>query len=228
MKRYWDKTEKERSAMTAEQLEGFIEVELMEAGVLRPRTLALEELESANLGEKITKYGVKFAGKFSREEGKYYFDTLEQAQKFIALNPMAEDYDYNIGREMHYLIPMTEMGIEIKEFYRHENIIRASSILKKNEETRKRNEELRKEYEKSCTAVRQATENLWADWYKCTGLADEYQEIKDTYDKYLAMADGNPTTAMRFLGKAYDAMKIKEAFQWFEIDTQEVGVASND
>lgn len=222
MDRYWDKTKKERAAMTSEQVESFLDVELMEAGVIKPSPLALEEEHVIDLGEEVTKYGVEYGGRWSKDEGTYYFDTAEQAQSFIKLNPMISDCDYSIGSEYRYLKPITEISITTKEFYPAETITREASQLTRNKEVREKNEAAKTEFNKLNKAVKSAVDGIWNDWYECQNLATKHQDIKDTHENYLKLSDENPTVALKFLNKAFSAMEIIEAFEWFDMPTAEL------
>lgn len=215
MNRYWDKTEKERSELTRDQVEAFLTVELMEKGVVRVDPPKIEDLPDVDVEKKVV-YRVGYDWRYS---GKEYFDVVfsdaESAQRLAELKPMKCDYDYNIGSQWKYAVPCGGLCVESTELYEHSSVLNVKSTLARRAEISKANESALSEYRTAAKAVDDAVAGVWADYYSCVKRSAKLTKIRDTFTEYLGMCDGNEAMARQFLLKAFSASDVTDAEAWF-------------
>lgn len=217
MKTYHDYSEKERAAMTEEQVKALIAVQMMVDGIEVPKAPTLEELEEVKVGEKQNVFSIQGRSKYgSPEHCGFCFDTLEQAQAFIALNPCKRDYDYETGSEYQYASRLCELSVATEQLYRQADVARVASILKQNKARAERNSRLTAAHVKACEASQRASDGIWSDWYECRRTEEAHKNVLATLNEYIRLAEGEVHTAYKFLGKRFSADAIEEAKQWLE------------
>lgn len=213
MQRYWDKTEQERAAMTREQVQAYLDVELMEQGVAKVDPPQLQEVVAVDL-EKVIYFQVSYKGEYGDTDTDILFETVEQARQFIELCPLKRDSRYEYGWDHKYAIPMREMTIKKVELPSEIAVANMASILKRNKAAEEANTKARNAYNKAIKAVEEATAGVWNDWEYCREKERQAAKIYATLDEYIRLCDGNRETALRFLGKLFSADEIAEAAAW--------------
>src|SRR5579859_586132 len=108
MKTYWDLSEKERAALSREDVERYIDAELMMKGVLKVTPLMLEPLPSAP--EPTTTY-------YQVSTGSVYtldplFRTAADAEAFLAMRPCREGREWCTGASIKFVDPLREPEIK--------------------------------------------------------------------------------------------------------------------
>ena len=204
MKTYWDYTEKERSEMSESEVSSMLDVELMSKGVLKVASPIIREIASVD-----TQFVIYF------DCGGVIFKDIEQAEQFLKLNPMRENYDYNVGYDYKYAKPV-EAEIKQVRLFNLSDLTNLKSILIKNNESRKHNETVREEYDKAIKKVNEVTNGVWEDWYSQKKTLEYHKKLKDTEAEYLNLTGGDAALALVFLNKVYSQSEIDEANAWFE------------
>ena len=216
MNRYWDRTEKERAEMTREQVQSFIDVELMEKGVLKVEPPQLQPFEEVVL-PKATYYEVYRKGQYGVQGSSVLFLTPEKAQAFIDLGPLWEDSNWNYA-DKHFAQAGRELSIRSTELPCETDVVNAGSALKRNETIEKNNKELQEGYSNQLKAVEDAASGVWDDWQECQQKAREHKRIIDTRAEYLRLCGNNAMLADTFLAKAFTEDQVKAAKAWFGIE----------
>lgn len=218
MKTYWDYSERERSELTNEQVESLLTVELMEKGVVRVDHPVLEPVDDVELSKE--KYFSVLADAQWRDEAfDCLFDTIEQAEAFIALKPRKKNHDYSLGAKYDTCQVATGLKIAPVQLCRPEDVANVAIRLKNAASVKKANETALSEYNEKIKKVNEATQGVWDDFRRCRNLSRDHKKILDTFAEYVATCDGDETTAMKFLLKAYDSIAIRDAFEWFGKET---------
>lgn len=216
--RYWDLTEKERAALTEENLKKFIDFELMEKGVVKVTVPILAEEEMIQLNKRMF---FSVTGQNTREYGSTdfgaLFEKIEDAQAFAALRPMKKEYEYSVGSEYYFAKPYDNYSINQVEIYTESEVMANKAILDRNAEIRKQNEAERKRTKEEVKAMKDATHGLYEDLYACKRKASRCQTIIDTFNSYLLLTNGDEQIAARFLSRAYSVEDIEEARRWFGV-----------
>lgn len=217
MKTYWDYTEQERSLLTEEQVAALLNLELMSKGVVRPMPPALQPIVTPeSLGGKRQCFAVSGKSKYGTDEVfPLAFSSADDVQKFMALNPVKIDYDYEVGTEYKYAMPLSDASISVCELYPYETINAAKVELKRNKAAADSNRKLQEAYEKACKDVDLATSGVWEDWNRCRNERAQMERIVSTFNDYAKLTNGDQFMALGFLEKAYSRDNISNACEWF-------------
>lgn len=208
MQRYWDYSEKERAAMTEEQVEQLLGYELMERGVLKVDPPAIQTMLPVDMPKRRV---------FSLAETDQYgnakpigisFDTIGQAEACLAAVPMMRVHEWNV--EQH-VAPIKGITVIAEELPDTAAVLAAKATTDDNRRRKNENDEAQRQYEAAVKKVSDATSDVWSDWHDCRRKADEAKKIRDTFDEYKRMTGGNEEMARAFLAKAFDASEIEEA-----------------
>ncbi len=213
MIRYWDHSEKERAALTEDQIKAMLTVEMMEKGVLNPGpSPELSTPKQADL-PKTTFYRPTCESYYGKPN--VLFTTMEDAQAFVALKPRAWQRDYQADTD--YAIGAKTLSVEVIELPEEDVITTRREELRR---IHAENEANKKKIEAHAEAVKKAdkvTDGVWDDWHECKGKGREYGRVIATFNSYASLADGNEATARKFLAKAYPEQTIVDAFAWCEV-----------
>lgn len=220
MNRYWDLTERERSELTAEQVESMLAIELMEKGVTKVDEPKLLTVEFPEIPKKVV-WTIK-QGSYSRSDVAYETaDAAAAALKggFWLKNQWVDGATiYSIERD-----PLTVEAFEVSEAA---DVIAVKSQTDKAAANKKANDAALKDYNDACRCAREAVEGVWDDWHDRLRDAAKYKKVIATREEYRSLCDGNERLANTFLAKAYDADTIRAAREWFgEAETAEAAEA---
>lgn len=207
MRTYWDYSEKERLALSKEEVKALLDLHLMEKGVLKVKAPELVKIEEAPV---LNQHKV-----FKVEAGynAIAFECIEEAQAFIDLKPMKLDYDYSLDSKYLRAVPL-ESKVEMVMVYDRTELINASSILKSIKAAKENNDKLEAEFTKANTAVESCLNEVWNDYWLCKNTGEKHEKLINTWKEYLAMTNGDEKVASGFLKKAFSVEKIREASEW--------------
>jgi hypothetical protein len=207
MKSYWDLTKKERSVLGREEVQSYLDYELMEKGILKA---AAPELKALKPIEEIpTKTYYEICG--------LYFDTYEKAKQVALLRPLQKDYDYEVGSNYRYAKDPYDTDIGTVDLYDKNDLQKIRTVLVENKEIKDHNEKLQKEYNEQKKKEEECLQNMLNDWMDCCNLKDKYQKVLDTKAEYIRMTGGDEIVAKKFLLKVYSKEDIAAAEEWFGV-----------
>ena len=199
MKTYMEYSEKERANLTEEEVKALLDLELMIKGIEKVTAPTLEPIQD-----------VSAANETLFEVGGIYFETMEDAEKFLSLNPRASTYDYGPGYNYQYTIAIKPLITQTKK-YLQQSVLELSSVLKQNKSVQERNEKLLSDYTTAKKEQDAILDVVWKDWWRCKDRECELQKIRDIKKEYLKMTEGNDELAMQFLEKIHSVTDINEA-----------------
>lgn len=209
MSSYWDLSQKERASLTSEQVQYFLDVELMEKGVLKavpPEFVPVEEIPEPD----VTVYGIQCGWHSSRQ---VYVD-VESAQQ-AAEGALALESDY-IGNESIYRIGQRqEVTIEPRKVYSPELWQSSKLAIEKNKAAKKENEDRQKIYAEAVKKQDDILSGVWDDWHESRNLESSHARLIATWEKYVENCKGQEDIAATFLQKVYPNPAIEAAFEWF-------------
>lgn len=209
MKTYWDLTEKDRSKLSHEEVERFVDVELMTVGVLRVADLVLEP-EPTPPEPDLEVFTVGCAG----HRFDCVFLTEEAARAFAKLAVRARSYHYLANDFLYFIEPDTDWKITAeKAFSKNQADIHRNEFAAA-KEAKRRNQNAKDEYEKALKAQHDACSHMWSDWHATQAKSVEMDRVADTLKAYQQLAEGDAAVAFRFLRKAFSDSKIAEAVEW--------------
>lgn len=216
MKTYFDYSEMERSELTEQQINGLLDVALMEQGVLKPLAPTLKDVPETPVGPRKQFFGIEGKSKYGSDEHiGICFETLEQAQAFMALKPLKRDYDYEVGHEYAYAMPIGSCEVKVEELYEVGQINAFRSVLKNRKALTEENQQLSTKFKEACSKAERVTGGVWKDWYRCCSRRNELSAICDTFKNYSKLTSGDSQLALTFLSKAHTTEDINEAREWF-------------
>lgn len=204
MKTYWDYNDLEKMNMTSTDVEGLLDIELMSKGVMKatpPNLQPLKDLPPLERPEFFEVNGI-------------IFPTLDQAEKFIDLNPLKEAYDYyGAGYEYKYTRPC-DAKIEKIKLYNESEVKIHANIFKSNKVAEEFNEKEEKRFQEESSAIASTVEPVWQDWREKQSTRYKLEKINETYRDYLKMTNNDAQMAYNFLNKIYSAHEIDLAKQF--------------
>lgn len=210
MRTYWDLSEKDRAALTATDVERFVDAELMTKGVLKVTEPTLEK--EPELPEPDVECFYVSAGTTRVDVA---FNTADDARAFIATGPMIRQYHYLNGEFIYYVHTSDDWKITAERAHSKDlaDLHRGTFALAK--EAKARNEKLKDDHAKALKAQQEALADMWSDWRTQSIKRTQLEKVATTYESYTATAEGDRAIAFRFLRKSFDDAKIVEAAEWF-------------
>lgn len=208
MQRYWDLSEKQRSALSRDELEHYIDIELMEAGVVRPKPPKLEALEEVQLETRIY-YGIV---KDSYQSPEFVFESESDAALVAASRPLWLHDDYQTKAK--WAEPCPDVVVKPITVATQQSAVDARVRLLENAERKQRNDQAERDYSKACEAMEKAASSLISDWHECLDKARRCAAVAATFDEYRSLTAGNDGLARTFLLKAYAPEEVEAAFSW--------------
>lgn len=205
LKTYWNLEEKERAALTREEVEKFLDAELMTKGVLKVLALRLDPEPEIVEPAATTYYQV----------GSVAFSTAKAAEDFIKLAPISIDTKYIGGgwrTSVSVASPIVGSPTELRVVSPSEYADRRND-LEKRETIRVSNEKAREEHAKASKAQDSVLSGVWEDWARCREVDAGHRRVVSTFREYVAVA-GDELTAAKFLAKAFTVAQIAEAAKW--------------
>lgn len=213
MKTYWDLSERERAAMTSEDVQRYVDAELMLKGVLKVKPLELEPVPVVP-DPDAKAFVVRFGSKYGRQRVDAAFATLEAAQAFVALRPVRVDSDYLEGESVEYIAKISDPEIAEVPLFTEERKNAVKADLKKAAAIKASNARRQEEYAKAIREQDDALKGLWEDWARCREEEAKLRDVANTFADYKQTA-GDDELAARFLAKVYPPELITEAAERF-------------
>jgi hypothetical protein len=208
MQRYCEMTKKQISMLTREELEKFIAIELMEAGVVKPKKTKGQPMLEVPEIKKQTWFEV--------DGVNVLFDSPEKAEKFLELQPRISDYNWRIGSSYKYSKEVPR-GVSVIQLYDKDDIERIASVLISNKAIEEANQKEQGEYEKAIQRSTEIAKGIEETYSRCLALKAKMTEIVNTFDEYVEMLEGDRKKALEFLQRAYPPEEINGAQEWFDL-----------
>lgn len=214
MKTYWDLSERERSELTQDDVQKYVDAELMVKGVLKVQPLQLEE-EPAVTSPATTLFVVRTKEKkYSSRVDVLAFRDEESVAKFLALQPMALSLEYVGGSNVTTYAPVAEPEIARVAMFSVDELTMRRAEVERANSIREENARRSREHEIASSAVKEALRGLWDDWAACGRTALQMQQIVATWSEYVQTTKGDQYLAATFLQKVYPLSAIRDAEKW--------------
>jgi hypothetical protein len=207
MKRYWDLTTKQKAALTDDELESLMRVELMENGNLVPEPPKLEEVKPEDF-ERSTYYAIKCDGCVTLD---VLFDNVERATSFLALKPLRRGSSWQRGAD--HACTVEHASISPEQLPSEDTLAANQSLVTENAHIKSRNAAATSAYRKACDELAEHKKELLADYRNALASERDAERIRKTFEEYKAMCDGDEDVARRFLAKAFSAECIEAALK---------------
>jgi hypothetical protein len=208
---YWDLSERERAGLSRDEVERYVDAELMTKGVLkaRPPKLEPEPKETVRLSQR---FQVQSAAAEHWHTPKLLFVTEEAARTFLDLQPEHTHSSYtgegHIEHGQAFSRTVTAVSIIAAEDYEANK-----SLLQSATSIRAANKKASEEYEKAVKAQDEALKGLWEDWSTQRQRDHKLRGVMATFEEYRRIA-ASQDVALRFLRKVHSVSQIEEAAEW--------------
>lgn len=207
---YWDMSEKARAALTRDEVAAFVDFELMVAGVLKPKPLALVEIAELGLP---TRSFYKIVADYPNPAPDVLFNSEADARAFIAMKPSQIHRDYQLGN-IEFAQPLSDdPRIEVVSIAMKADAALARARLNERKAAENENEKRQREFDEQTRAANDASKGLWEDWRECQSKGVQMRRVAEVFADYVKTA-GSPQVAAKFLSKAFPITTIDEAQEW--------------
>jgi hypothetical protein len=212
MKTYWDLSEAERGELTQDEVQKYVDAELMLKGVLKVKPLVLDP--EPTVPEPTTAVYVVRHSRY--HEFGAAFDRIEDAKAFVGLKPKRLESHW-LGSESVQAIGVSpEPEIVEVRVYGETELVAIKGELQRASAVRAGNKRREEEFEKAKKANDEALKGLWEDWTRCRDYTETLRGVAETFVDYQRTA-GDDALASKFLRKVYDGEVIAEAAERYKL-----------
>lgn len=230
MKSYWDLSNRERLALTEDELNNvWLKREAATQGLLVPKEPDLPDLPphpKATPPEEKTMFIVEvgYGGNdsYTRDDFHCMFETLKQAESFIKLNPYGKSsfYDEN-SRYLATAKPVGKFNIQTVTVVDEEAATKYRDVMHEYVAAKNHNESVMRDYKKKVDAITSATTKVRDNWLKLKEHYRKLEEVIENLDGFVEIAEGDTNMAIKFMIKTvpaqlvYDALnEIDHGYEW--------------
>jgi len=195
MKRYTNMAAAELLALTDEQVEDLVRIELMVEGI-EPVEMP-EKPSLSDVGIVESEIGFVVGGLIFEKED----DALEK-------------YDWTIGRRFKWFEPIVEKTPTKTMAFKQADVMRVSKVLQDNERKSDPYARAQNDYSEYLRKSGDKRNGVWGAVNNARKAIQELNAAKAVYAEYLRLADGDEETAKRFFVKTYakDEDLVKQVF----------------
>lgn len=218
METYWDLSEKQRAELSREEVERYLDAELMTKGILKVEPPILDPVPAEPEIDKKSFHQFTFKDprySYSSYKPDLVFESAEDARAFfkqVRVWRLRDNYEQPSSVEA--LVPETLAvvdAVSADDFANHKSVLDArKAILQENTERRNA-------FDKAAADMTKCLGGVWDDWNGCRAAGREHQKVIDTMDGYITTAGGSTDIAASFLTKAFTELEITEAYKWFDL-----------
>ncbi len=202
MRRIHDLSFEELCALTDDQVRTFVEIEVAEQGIMPE--LPPQPVELADLGIRRTVEVFLVDG--------VLFPSESDAVAFAAMPHGTEEYQWNIGSEYKWYSPSAASSPRKVSLYDENDVLRVKSALVEQNTRDTAYKEARRRYGEFVRKTADVSAKVWCIVSAAREMARRYELARQTYARYLELADGDTATAQRFFANAYkDDQEIMDA-----------------
>lgn len=212
---YWDLSERERAALSREDVERFVDAELMTKGVLKARPPQLEP-EPESLVKLSQRFLVKSAASDSWQRPRLLFRTEDDARKFLDLLPEHQHSFYSDGDTIEHgqtfsrtIAPISIIASE--DYEAHKSSLQSAAAI------RSANKKATEEQEQTVKAQDHALKGLWDDWQLQRTQDRRFRAVIATFEDYRRIAN-SADVALRFLLKVHTRSDVEAAAAWCGVE----------
>ncbi len=210
MRTYWDLSVTERGALVLEDVQRYVDAELMLKGVLKVKPLALETAPDMPTPSGKS-FVVRVPGKYGRQDVGVAFSKLSDAQAFLDLRPMGMGSEYVVNTTVAYLTPIVDPEIVELAIFTEAEKATVMGDLKRTAAILAANEKRTEEHRVASKVQEDALRGLWEDWNECRDHTAKLHAVADTFAEYKRTAGGDEAIAVSFLRKVYTDELIAQA-----------------
>lgn len=211
MKTFVELTTREIALLTDEEVRRYVKIAQMEDGCPEPREPVAPIPPKFDDRGRITVYSVKRG--YSTVAT---FKDAADAEKCRALVACSFDqqYDSAVGYENVYITPAERVAVESAVVFSAEEFKRVRDSFAEYKAAKEQYEKDAKEYQKALERSTAAGAEVRAARSKSLAVKLKVEEIEQTWKDYLALTDGDPNVAAKFIERAFAAESVAQWREW--------------
>lgn len=210
MKIYWNLSNKERAALTNDDMAAYEKIELMETGIVATMPPEYEpEPEITVPTHQIHKIVYDGCNTLN-----IYFRDLTQAEEAAAAlrGGLLVYEDYHTKTRTTKMI--TDVSIGVEDVHDESDVAKIRKALIEAKDVKSRNAAARSKYQNACSKSEDALSKMRNDRYKCRDIMLQMTHIGEVWQDYLETCNGDRDVARKFLEKAYSVEDLEAAQEW--------------
>jgi len=193
MKRFTELSAEELAALSDDEIQTYIDVEVAYAQIVpvpEPRQVTLDDL---GLVPTVSAYSV----------GGLLFKNQADAEMVAKLPMLAEDYDYSgAGYDFRWLKPAGHQ-VTLCNYYTEEEIRGRGNTLKEQQKRKENYKTELKKYQEYRKNVQYCANEVWEAVAKARRYKAEIDTARETLEKYLQLANQDEKVAADFFRNTY-------------------------
>jgi hypothetical protein len=210
MRTYTELTKPELLALTSEEVEVYIQRELMSRGIVPP-------IEPPFISEP--KVDIPKTTYYALTEGYggvlAVFEKEEDALTVAAMPILSTSYDYNFGHEHQYVTEKRKLSVTPTEFSSKEDFERAKATHGQSVREWKQNKEEREKYQKDFKKTAAVREEVLTAVSEAGWEQRRAEQLVNQFHANVKLAEGDPNIAYNFLLKAVTQEELDAALIWY-------------
>jgi hypothetical protein len=193
LKRYHEFIDEEMAALTTEEINNLIELEIAYDGILPVQCPESPKLQDI---------GIVKDQEFFECNGEFFIHEAD-AIAFSKMAVFKESYNYSIGYDYKWLERINDMPVKKVSYYSEDCITQRQKLIQ--ERTQAKNEYSKKKeaYDKFTKATSSIRKDVWEKYYKALEKEQQVKYAKEQYAKYLSLAKNDEEIAIGFFKNAY-------------------------
>ncbi len=213
---YWDLEPVQRLALTDEQIEHHIDVELMREGAVRPLEPEYKLVPEKLNPDKTTMYGV-YCHKPSPYGGSddtvllCAFESMQKADSFLELAPVVcADKTFAGSDHAKFIVANPKYVVQAVDVTTDAEINRVNESREIAAAIEHENKKLRSHYTEATREVSKIREGIMNDMSDLRSLQYSAQRVVEKFRSFTSLSDGDRGIALNFLLKDEDADECVE------------------
>lgn len=207
MKHLNELTQQELVELTDEEFEKYLAYEMMDRGILPavpPTRIPLKEIE--------TKTRTFYLLKHDWTEIPMLFERIEDAEVVLKAKPLVKNTTWPGSISYAKEVKWELESIQLPD----EPTAKASvDVVTYNNSANEQNEKAEKEYNENSEAASEVREELRAIVIDAHQAKRQAERIRDTFNSYVSLSNGDKIVAYNFLLKAFSREDCCKAANWF-------------
>lgn len=193
LKRYSEFTDEEMAALTTEEINNLIELEI-----------AYEGIQPVQCPEspKLQDIGIVKDQEFFECNGEYFMNEAD-ALAFSKMAVFKESYNYNIGYDYKWLERITDMPVKKVCYYSEDCITQRQKLIQERTQAKNEYNKKKEAYDKFVNITSSIRNDVWEKYYKALEKEQQVKYAKEQYAKYLSLAKNDEEIATGFFKNAY-------------------------
>lgn len=214
MKKINELSDKEILALTDEQLDKMVKLEMAEKGIKileNPNQPKYEELPAkTEIGYNVS--GISYVISDKDTADKLSVALSEASKHMVNTNYVGNDYKNKYVKRLENYVLENIGKVTTEHFYDRKTLESINTVIGNNKQLEEAYTQEVSEYNEAYDAASAIREEIYGKRNEVDNKYYSLNKLKSSYDNYLQLADGNAKTAMKFLKNAFVVSEEAEKF----------------